>query len=78
MSLVMDAHWWWRAEFGGKSNPYLESDSAEPRQTANATPANELDLDLDALDPALLPSFLHDAASSWNFDEMCDFGLEWY
>lgn len=73
MSLVMDAHWWWRAEFGGKSNPYLESESAEPGQ---ATPANELDL--DALDPALLPSWMDDAAPSWNLDEMCDFGLEWY
>jgi hypothetical protein len=27
MSVFFDAHWWWRAEFGGRSNPYLESDS---------------------------------------------------
>ena len=28
MSVIFDCFWWWRAEFGGQSHPYIEPDPA--------------------------------------------------
>ena len=33
MSVAFDCFWWWRAEFGGLSNPYIPA--AEPLPSAN-------------------------------------------
>jgi transcriptional regulatory protein LEU3 len=36
MSVVFDCFWWWRAEFGGQSNPYPdEGESEQITTTAN-------------------------------------------
>ncbi|CEJ94420.1 hypothetical protein VHEMI09955 [[Torrubiella] hemipterigena] len=84
MSLVLDTHWWWRAEFGGKTNPYLESETAKSQEPSRANPVlqenNDTALEPQplAIDPSLLPSFLDDALPNWNMDDTADFGLEWF
>lgn len=84
MSLVLDTHWWWRAEFGGKTNPYLESETAKSQEPSRTNPVlqenNDTVLEPQplAIDPSLLPSFLDDALPNWNMDDTADFGLEWF
>ena len=36
MSVIFDCFWWWRAEFGGQSNPY--PDQEDSRETHGAPP----------------------------------------
>lgn len=83
MSVVLDAHWWWRAEFGGKTNPYLESENADAQESNQINPfmstVNDAAVEEPTMtiDPSLLPSFLDDDMPNWNMD-MSDFGLGWF
>ena len=91
MSAFFDGLWWWRAEFGGKSNPYVEAESyetpvaspdqANPSQSVaemGHPQSNQL-LELSSNDPALLPNFILDASQipDWNWEEFNDQDFNW-
>ncbi|KAJ9608332.1 hypothetical protein H2200_007320 [Cladophialophora chaetospira] len=82
MSVYFDLHWWWNAEFGGKSNPYLESkEEHQPSNTADASAANAMAIenfvegqeDMGLLDSESIQSttFFGDLPE-WNWDELQD------
>jgi hypothetical protein len=90
MSVLFDCLWWWRAEFGGKSNPYVESEQ-ERTTTSSNTGLTEMPTattghqsmsalpELDAINEGTLPSLLLDASEipDWNWEEFGDLDFNW-
>jgi hypothetical protein len=71
MSVYFDTVWWWRAEFGNRSNPYLEND--DEQMTSSSQPAMAYGIDSSSA-LMLADTDLPD----WNWDELGDLGLNWY
>ncbi|KAH8901824.1 hypothetical protein BR93DRAFT_932662 [Coniochaeta sp. PMI_546] len=87
MSVFFDAHWWWRAEFGGRSNPYLESETSQmapmdPETVTQSTVDNQMSDDQDNMTAAfttMLPVASSDALlPDWDWGELGDVGFDWY
>ena len=60
MSVFFDCLWWWRAEFGDRSNPYLDSepDQLPARESASAVAA-VAPTDFDAVpDASFIPGMM--------------------
>ncbi|KIW00368.1 uncharacterized protein PV09_08080 [Verruconis gallopava] len=61
MSVLFDSLWWWRSEFGGSTNPYIQSDpsvkksntSSSSTTTINVAPTTTVDPPLDQTQSAL-------------------------
>jgi hypothetical protein len=89
MSVLFDALWWWRAEFGGKSNPYVESETERPRvlpsagTTESATTLAQRELDVQpsmvSMNEPMLPNLFLDASElpDWNWEELGDLDFNW-
>lgn len=92
MSVLFDSFWWWRAEFGGKSNPYVESyrsPVASPAMRAAADPTamehdhqpagNAAAGDIPHIDQSLLLNNFLDASHipDWSWEEFGDQDLNW-
>ncbi|KAH8892217.1 hypothetical protein GQ53DRAFT_841049 [Thozetella sp. PMI_491] len=88
MSIVFDCLWWWRAEFGGKSNPYIEQESEAPpgfvrtaHTTASATAPEKSDSlnDEPPMHPTTLPATLLDLTEvpDWNWEGLEDLDWNW-
>ncbi|KAL7916132.1 hypothetical protein GGI35DRAFT_21864 [Trichoderma velutinum] len=90
LSVLFDSFWWWRAEFGGKSNPYVEQEPdrmpssstgvGEPSTSALGTQMLDSTLDLALTTAQLSPSeFLADASDipDWNWEGLGDVNWNW-
>ena len=84
MSVYFDIHWWWRAEFGGSPNPYLEPENyqAAPFSQEHTSTVDESMIDSRVnltTNPGLPLNVPSDAdLPNWNWDELGDLGLNWY
>ncbi|KAF1817565.1 hypothetical protein P152DRAFT_454146 [Eremomyces bilateralis CBS 781.70] len=91
MSVLFDCLWWWRAEFGGKSNPYVESETDRTHAASSSIEASvstetiihqniaEL-FEVESIDQGTLPNPLLDPSElpNWNWGEVEDLDLNWY
>lgn len=91
LSVLYDSLWWWRAEFGGKSNPYVEQEpdrmpSSSTGVCEPSTPALGTQMLDSTLGPTLTtaqlspPEFLADASDipDWNWEGPGDVNWNWF
>ena len=87
MSVLFDSHWWWRAEFGGQLNPYLEPENDQTAPSAVAAISsgsaigqkNHDSSNVDSIIPTTFTNLLVEASEIPDFDwaELGDLGLNW-
>jgi transcriptional regulatory protein LEU3 len=89
MSVLFDCLWWWRAEFGGKCNPYIEPESdrvfvSSSTGTMEAATIGQQSLHTPAAlistDQSTPPSQFLDASElpDWNWEELGDLDMNWF
>jgi hypothetical protein len=84
--VYFDSLWWWRAEFGGLSNPYDKTGNDQETGTTTAgtaassilltgTPNMDMLADLSSVDLSAFPDLLFDPSqvSTWPWEG----GLDW-
>ena len=89
MSVLFDSHWWWRAQFGGQFNPYLESENDQPVSSftvaimpSGSTAGYQRNHDsstVDNINSATFVDMLVDPSEipDLNWEELGDLELDW-